>query len=200
MVVPGDIFPNCSSPHTAAPDSACSQCPGERWPWASSQPHCHFVQAGTGDSLGKRCAQSLVGCSVPGGCSRALGGHLAGPFVAQGPPAISLPGSAKLVQPALPSPLAVPKRVGARRDFTAQCPQAKKHKTKVRIPPFQPGTGDPSESHGALLLRDAWSRNGWRELAWGWESSIAFSRGRKTCPAAGLAPQTPSSPSLGPVW
>lgn len=56
------------------------------------------------------------------------GGHLAGPLLAQGPPAISLPGSAKLVQPALPSPPTVAKCIGAGRDFTvvAQCTQAKK--------------------------------------------------------------------------
>lgn len=71
---PGTFFPSAPLPTTAAPDSGCSQCPGKCWPSASSQPHCHFVQAGTGDRLGKRCGQSLGGSCVPGDCSRALGG------------------------------------------------------------------------------------------------------------------------------
>lgn len=64
-----------------------------------------------------------------GAAAEHWGGHLARPFLAQGPPAISLPGSAELVQPALPSPLTVAKCVGARRDLTAlaQCTRAKKH-------------------------------------------------------------------------
>lgn len=56
---PETFSPSAPLPTTAAPDSGCSQCPGECWPWASSQPHCHFVQAGTGDNPGKRCAESL---------------------------------------------------------------------------------------------------------------------------------------------
>lgn len=124
MVVPGDLFSKCSSPHTAAPDSACSQCPGDAGPRPAPSLTVTVCNLGQGTVL----AGSVLS---PWGAPLSLGaaaehwrGHLAGPFLAQGPPAISLPGSAKLVQPALPSPLAVAKCVGAGRDFTAlaQCP------------------------------------------------------------------------------
>ena len=117
----GTFFPAALLPTTAAPNSGCSQCPGECWPPASSQHRCHFLQAGTGDDLGRWWGWSPWDSSIARGCSTGLGGdrHLAGPLQAWGPPAISLLGSAQLVQPALSSPLTVAQCSGAGRDFAA---------------------------------------------------------------------------------
>lgn len=140
---PGTFFPSAPLPTTAAPDSGCSQCPGKCWPSASSQPHCHFVQAGTGDNLGKWCGQSLGGSSVPGGCSRALGGDIwqdpswhrgLQPFLCLD--LLSL--CSRLCPRHSPWPSAL--GPGGISQQLHNVHKLKKNKSKVRIPPFQPGT------------------------------------------------------------
>lgn len=84
-----------------------------------------LCKLGQGTILARGVVSPWGGSSVPGGCSRTLGGTFGRTFPGLRASGHFCAGSAELMLPALPSPLT--KCVGAGKDFTApaQCTQAK---------------------------------------------------------------------------
>lgn len=80
-----------------------------------------FCKLGQGTMLASGVVSPWGAPLSLGAAAEPWGGHLAGPFLAQGPVAISLPGSAKLMQRLCPRHSAWPKCIGGREGFHSSC-------------------------------------------------------------------------------